>query len=188
MSQERAPSLVTEAEYCQNRSWGQEVEDKWSEEAEKADSTYRAWYGASAIIIPVVISPAAGLTHQIHYHRRRHHPHYNPSPGAVLADHPNLLLLGLPSFAAAASVALALASCFSHLRFPRQIFICMVSQQPVRFNIPIFSDKINKSSSLADVLFLTSLRDRQPFSFRNCFTFFFRQLGAERCILLWHSM
>ena len=32
-------------------------------------------------------------------------------------------------------------------------------------------------------LILTSLRDRQPFSFRNCFTFFFRQLGAETLIL-----
>ena len=31
---------------------------------------------------------------------------------------------------------------------------------------------------------LTSLRDRQPFSFRNCFTFFFRQLGAETLILI----
>ena len=32
-------------------------------------------------------------------------------------------------------------------------------------------------------LLLTSLRDRQPFSFRNCFTFFFRQLGAETLTL-----
>ena len=45
-----------------------------------------------------------------------HHHHHHLLPGAVLADHPHLLLLGFPSFAAAASVTLSLASCLSHLR------------------------------------------------------------------------
>ena len=42
------------------------------------------------------------------------------SPCAIFADHSNLLLLGLTSFAAAASMALTLASCLSHLKFPSQ--------------------------------------------------------------------
>merc|ERR1719490_368639 len=43
-----------------------------------------------------------------------HHHHHHILPGSVLADHPHLLLLGFPSFAAAASVTLSLASCLSH--------------------------------------------------------------------------
>ena len=69
--------------------------------------------------------------------------------------------------------------------------IYISSKQPTGSQIQEFKVKSSKDQqttllrSFGQILrFLTSLRDRQPFSFKNCFTFFFRQLGAGICSLL----
>ena len=138
----------------------------------------------------------------------------NIPPGAILTDHANLLLLRLPSFTTAASMTLTLASRFPHLRGDRFQFQFQhrfqfklnssTLRRSVLFSVLGFFWFVFESSAKKKVVFrvishicyklkwwyfepffqLTSLRERQPFSFRNCFIFFFRQLGAGNIVII----